>query len=529
MKIYNYISALLIAGIASFSSCSQEDLNVNETGSSNGFRISVTDGGFIDTTPGTRTVENGYTTTFSEGDAIGVFGVDAGGIVTDINNRKFTMKNGSWEIEGTPIEYKGADFKDMDFYAYYPYDADVIFNVGQEDPFAQYVDSWVLGNNQSNEEYTKYDLMTSSGSAVVDNRFKGEINFKMMHRMALTVLKMPKLVYDFANTDVTLDDYELPVTASSFKLNGNEVTPFYQESTDSYRFLVKPGTEFTIEGTYIGTKEMSYAATATLNNGMAKVYTINDPNKYEYILAVGDYYCADGSIVSKDTETVPENVIGIVCYVGNPQPSVTHSSTYTETNDILHNDYPACSHGLVIALEDMTESAFQWGTKNPSTGAADALFGDWFKTDEEWQNRLVNNLNESNKGGAPYAAIPGFMGYNNTFLLTYCYENIRQFPCDNAYVNLNNYRSKVTVPSMVTDWYIPSIVELEQVAKSLNAINTSINSAKGTALTTDAGYFSSNERAVTYMWYHKLSENGQDITLRERGSGGKLCRLMLAF
>lgn len=82
---------------------------------------------------------------------------------------------------------------------------------------------------------------------------------------------------------------------------------------------------------------------------------------------------------------------------------------------------------------------------------------------------------------------------------------------------------------MVTDWYIPSIVELEQAAKSLNAINTSINSAKGTALTTDAGYFSSNERAVTYMWYHKLSENGQDITLRERGSGGKLCRLMLAF
>ena len=125
MKIYNYISALLIAGIASFSSCSQEDLNVNETGSSNGFRISVTDGGFIDTTPGTRTIENGYTTTFSEGDVIGVFGVDAGGIVTDINNRKFTMKNGSWEIEGTPIEYKGADFKDMDFYAYYPYDVTI--------------------------------------------------------------------------------------------------------------------------------------------------------------------------------------------------------------------------------------------------------------------------------------------------------------------------------------------------------------------------------------------------------------------
>lgn len=40
---------------------------------------------------------------------------------------------------------------------------------------------------------------------------------------------------------------------------------------------------------------------------------------------MGDYYCADGSLVSKDAEIVPNNVIGIVCYVGNIQPSEASS------------------------------------------------------------------------------------------------------------------------------------------------------------------------------------------------------------
>ena len=59
MKIYSYISALLIAGIASFSSCSQEEdvKEMNGDNSSRGLQISVSDGGYFDTTPGTRAIE----------------------------------------------------------------------------------------------------------------------------------------------------------------------------------------------------------------------------------------------------------------------------------------------------------------------------------------------------------------------------------------------------------------------------------------------------------------------------------------
>ena len=45
------------------------------------------------------------------------------------------------------------------------------------------------------------------------------------------------------------------------------------------------------------------------------MYTIEDKSKINHTLQVGDYFCADGKIVSVDAETVPENVIGIVCYV----------------------------------------------------------------------------------------------------------------------------------------------------------------------------------------------------------------------
>lgn len=394
MKIYSYISALLIAGIASFSSCSQEEdvKEMNGDNSSSGLQISVSDGGYFDTTPGTRAIEKGYATEFTEGDEIGIFGVDANGIVENINNRKCMMTaDGNWKIDGEQIKYNGAEFKQMKFYAYYPYDVNVKFNVTEGDPFAEYISEWTLGNDQSGEKYTKYDLMTSSSSAVVDNRFKGEINFKMQHCMALAVLKMPNLVYNFINSDVTIDDYELPITNASFKLNNKEVTPYYQKSTGAYRFLVKPGEEFKIEGSYTGVKEMTCTATAKLNEGTAKVYTVSDTNKKEYTLSIGDYYCADGSIVSKDIESVPDNVIGIVCYVGNPQPSVTHPQNYTEGNDALRRDYAKCKHGLVLALNNAINA------KAPVISNADYTVSNQFH-----ENKDLSTINDKKNAGTDH-------------------------------------------------------------------------------------------------------------------------------
>ena len=391
MKIYNYISMLFLAGAAIVASCSQNEELTGETPDSlQGFQISVSDEGFMDESGKTRATENGYTTRFSNGDAIGIFAVRGETVVEDIKNRKFTLTDGYWELTdgGDPIEYKGSQFQRMTFYAYYPYNANVTFDPTKVDPFETYVNNWKIGSEQNEGNYTQYDLMTSTGS-VQGDRLKGQIAFTMQHRMALAVVKMPNLTYSFTNGGI--DDYLLPLTAGSFTVNNTQATPYYQESTDTYRFLVNPKKEFSIKGTYSGVSEMEYEAKGTLEGGTAKMYTIEDKSKINHTLQVGDYFCADGKIVSVDAETVPENVIGIVCYVGNSQPSVTHTELYSAEVDALRRDFPACTHGIVLSIKNsvVKDSEQNDVALKMFHSSKSGYYSDWFTSDENWANKFV--------------------------------------------------------------------------------------------------------------------------------------------
>ena len=537
MKVYNYISMLLLVGTAIFVSCSQdEEMSGENMDSLQSFQISVLDGGFQDMDANkTRATESDYSTKFVEGDAIGVFAVRNEAIVGEINNRKFTMQDGIWTLDdgGDEIEYKGSEFQRMNFYAYYPYDPNVTFEPAKTNPFETYVNNWKVGADQSEGEYTKYDLMTSIG-AVDGDRLKGKIAFTMKHQMALAVIQMPEIVYDFTNANI--DDYTLPAGVGSFTLNDVDATPYYQESTDTYRFLVNPNKPFSIKGTYEGVRNMEYTADGSLENGTAKKYTINDPNKIDFTLAVGDYYCADGRIVSKDAVTVPDNVIGIVCYVGNPQPSALPADpSYTEDNDALRRDYPNCKHGLVLALNntlDNTNKFSSWRT----VGEA---YCDWFSKDEEWMGKFVdcNTGNNSATKDKWVEQYPAFMGYNNTMLLTMCYEGKGQpTMCDDAYKQITSYRDNVSVPANTTPWYLPSIACLEQVAKNLSAVNSSLGKVEAAtqlesveASAKFGFYWSSTLRNGYTQWVHAMNGGSYNIVNSYGSTAAGYFRLMLAF
>jgi hypothetical protein len=228
-------------------------------------------------------------------------------------------------LDGNPIEYDSERFKNITFYAYYPYQENVAFDPAAEDPFAEFVGNWEIAADQGSTKYTKSDLMTSASQAE-DGRLQGKVTFSMQHRMALAVLKMPNLVYDFTNGG--LDDYSLNVAPKELFINDVKTTPYYDVASGTYMALVKPEAEYSISGTYQGAKEMSFSAAGSLASGKAKMYTINDANKLDYTLQIGDYLCADGNLVSVDAATVPDNAIGVVCYVGNPQPHVTHPANF---------------------------------------------------------------------------------------------------------------------------------------------------------------------------------------------------------
>ncbi|MFG6411037.1 MAG: fimbrillin family protein [Bacteroides acidifaciens] len=537
MKVNNYISMLFLAGAAMIASCSQnEELGGDNPNALQGFQISVSDKGFADMDKGeTRAVESGYATRFSNGDAIGVFAVKGDVVVEAIRNRQFTMEDGIWVLSdgGDDIEYKGSEFERMKFYAYYPYNKNVIFDpTAVTNPFEEYIKKWTIGADQGEGNYTKYDLMTSTGT-VKGDRLKGQIAFDMKHEMALAVVKMPKLTYSFTNGGI--DDYLMPIAAGSFTLNNAAATPYYQATTDTYRFLVNPNKEFLVKGTYTGVNEMEYEAKGTLESGTAKMYTIEDKSKINHTLQVGDYFCADGKIVSVDTDesNLPDNVIGIVCYVGNPEPSVTHADLYTAEVDALRRDFPSCTHGVVLSLKNSLVEETDLHMFH--TGKA-GTYSDWFTNDEGWAGKFVisNTEKDANKNDA-HLVFPALMGYNNTQLLTMCYEG-KGSPstCDWAYRHIMAYRETVAVPSGVTPWYLPSIMCWERVASNMSAINACLKNANGDAMTsvdngTNSGhYWSSTQRSAANQWTHGMG-GGRYHIICERGSRAGYFRMMLAF
>lgn len=529
MKYFNYISILLFASLAALMSCTQnENLGVEES-STESFKIFVKDNGFV-TDSNTRAVENGYSTKFVDGDAIGIFAVRNGEIVTNINNVRCVMANGAWEMD-TNIEYKESEFKAMSFYAYYPYNAS--FNsetdfvasktLTDNDPFENYVKSWKVDAVQDQINYTKSDLMTSVGKAF-GQRLKGEVSFVMQHRMALAVLQMPTMVYEFTNATVAIENYTLPTKAGLFKLNKEEARPYEQiiDSKTYYRFLINPEKEFTIEGTYIaGKDEIGYDHTARLSSGQAKLYKVKNPQPIKLPLSIGDFFCADGTIVSK-SNAVPNNAIGIVIYAGNPQPSANSIKGVTEVNDALKRDYPNCTHGLVMALNNGQAEASIMGPENAS-------YSDWVKNNADL-NSLYVLCNTKN----PDTDYPGYMGYNNTALLMMAHENIPTKYCTNSYNLMKNYQENVPGPITASPWYIPSNSELNLIATNMTAINASLSVANGTELVSTEEnsktgfYWSSTERNGNTQWVHSL-EGGSYAIRRDLGSNTGYLRLILAF
>lgn len=520
MKIYNNLSICALAGLLAFTSCTKEE-SLGNGSTAQTFQISVSDMGFQGISDG-RAIDENFKTTFVKGDAIGMYGVENGQLVDGISNRKFTLnEKGVWDLDGNPIEYDSERFKNITFYAYYPYQENVAFDPAAEDPFAEFVGNWEIAADQGSTKYTKSDLMTSASKAE-DGRLQGKVTFSMQHRMALAVLKIPNLVYDFTNGG--LDDYSLNVAPKELFINDVKTTPYYDAASGTYMALVKPETDYSISGTYQGAKEMSFSAAGSLAGGKAKMYTINDPNKISYTLQIGDFLCADGYLVSIDDKIVPDNAIGVICYVGNPQPHVTHPETNNNVNDALYRDYPNCTHGLVLALNNANDVIDRFSSKG--------LFSTWFTSDKDWSDKFIG-CNTGNST-SPIVMYPGYLGYNNTTLLTMCYERGTKDPCTTAYTNIISYRDRVSTPSASSVWFLPSLAELDLVYQNMNTLNKQILAAKGNDLISTANgsrsdfYWSSNERNDSFMWVHNMDGGTSFVNRRDNGTKGYF-RMMLAF
>lgn len=176
-----------------------------------------------------------------------------------------------------------------------------------------------------------------------------------------------------------------------------------------------------------------------------------------YAIKVGDFYFSDGTTSS--TLQSGKTVIGIVISRDNA----------TSTDKKL----PAgCTHGVVLALGEGSgnwSSSYDagrvnsWATQNGYENTTGTYYSNsqWTYVRNEYGNRLL--------------------GYNNTSALK-------------AYIKNNGYTSgildalaayQIALPETASELYIPSIAEMDAVAKNLEVINAALEAAGGTKFVMD--------------------------------------------
>lgn len=266
-----------------------------------------------------------------------------------------------------------------------------------------------------------------------------------------------------------------------------------------------------------------------VDNGSIAVTEEKLPN----VLEIGDFLLADGNVIDKDDpdfESMKSNVRGVVYYVGNPQPSVLYG--YNASMDILAFEYPTCTNGLAIAIN------------NANNGTADRFatakydFSAWYEDQNNTstsEKYIGTNLNLTSIGER-------MLGYNNTRFVKAASETINddaQTGVSATLAIIDGFNTSNTVTKAST-WYIPSYAEFKAVIDNYDTVNASVVKAGGALLqyndfgttNNETFYWTSDLRGSSYTWGSPMLVPGGDIALYlTRNSNGikGFFRLSIAF
>lgn len=456
---------------AVLASCEQEDFpGMADVSGTQPLSITVTDGGYAaDGKSGStsRAVENNLATVFTAGDKCGLYIVHDGKLVSD--NVCLTAKEGGdgslvWAPD-EGVTLSGGSDGDR-YFLYYPYkDGNHEVDTSKTDDtefFKSLISGWEVKNDQSSyADYTASDLMTATTTTLSNN--ERSLTFNMTHRMALSVIEVPRTVYHFTNGNGTIPDYVIKTTDFS----DSELKPCCM-SDGSYRYIARPGTTSKISGSY-SNKSKNFAVTPNTTTGAFKTYIVDGGkvDTKQHNLQIGDYLLADGSLISKESELNEEqkqNVRAVVFW----SPAETD---YTDTNresparltddKIMNKEHPDCVHGLAVALDDVASCCWMQGGNN-------TYYSVWwsFQKEDSFYSPSYSDY-ASVQLGFENKKIPGnkVLGYNNTQVIR-AYNAL--YDADDhmrvtAVDKLDEWEKNNPAPDNTTGWYMPSIKELSML------------------------------------------------------------------
>ncbi len=407
--------------------CSSEEMLSGIASESKTVPISVTDAGFVSAVGDkTRTAESGTTTTFTNGDAIGIYVTD--GSTVKYTNLKYTYDETNKVWTNTTYGANVPFVAGGKYFAYYPYrdtyteatsTTDVTAKATTAETFfAPIITAWTPATDQSTQaNYTAQDLMVAQGAANTNG-----YAFSLVHQMAMVEMDFAQVRYFY---DGGVRD----------KYSFDTYTP-YHIGEGQYRILVKPNDATMsmngkISNASVAIGNWSFAETSPAK-AVTKVYQLNNEAASEKTgsysgIAVGQLYYSDGTYSSTyDENKIP---IGII---------VSTNSDYCE----LSSGY---GHGLVMALHDATP----------------------INTGVSWTNSTIDgNLLKNNTNlKMCYEDVSGLTN-TKTIFNKYASTFEKDYPAFyDAYIDYNtNYMS----PRLsCSGWFLPSIGQFWDVTEQI--------------------------------------------------------------
>ena len=306
------VASLLMGGIGLLTSCN-EDLESDSADDIPCIDIKVTDETSVALT---RAAYAGLTTTFEDGDEIGLYAVN--GTTAEYSNVKFTLTGGTW-VPATKVPSKST----YTYYAYYPYSSSPatpnFAAAGDEtSKFASMISGWTTAADQGTlNKFRANDLMMATGVSTSGR----SVTFTMKHKMALAVVNSETVTYSYSTDPST--KYNVAVT-----FGGN--IPYFDGA--NYYLFLQPNTLTAIGGQQLKAGAGKYITGS--GGELTESYTLS------YSTDGGSSFSSTrptwlrGVVEDRESDDDPVN---FVCTVSGEKTTSTVKSSTTTTKDVTYS------------------------------------------------------------------------------------------------------------------------------------------------------------------------------------------------
>lgn len=415
--------------------------------------------------------------TLNEGDAIGLYILRDGN--PDATAVKLTLgSDGTWSASEELEHTEGNRY-----FACYPWQEQpggAIHADAENDEafFAEMISEWVPAADQSTpEKFAAAALMTATGKTIATDE-SATLVLQFTPRTALVGITFPQTVYKFTNTP-SIPDYTVP--ASNIVFDG--FTPSILDN-EVYLYQVNPNSDSEIKGSY-GDGETWTFAGADSEAGRLTLHAVGSGDtEKQHTLQVGDFFLADGNLLSKDTEAATVAAAPVVGIVYQIDPN--------RISDAEKEALGGKVHGQVISSQMLISS-----TQNPLKWCTYGGQGD--RDESSIGLKPIPDLNSDHATNVKLAdaAIDGY--YYTTQILTQRADDLEKFYP--LFCEIQNFATLAGGPVSginATGWYLPAIGQWFDVIRGLGGYDMAVDSPDLSPFILDG-----IEYVDTFYWTYK--------------------------